>query len=484
MCRAFIAAVIFFAGCLSFSQPGAADIGESFARYGSTAVDTLEQRWYADGRWRLCLTAGCPRRNEDWGADALTYDLYLRWKTTHEAALVPYFARLAETSLRYGDPCAGADCRQWSDVPAWDALANLREYGVTDDDAILAKAQAAYDTIERSSVYARGACPEILYQLPFGRTNKLKTLETDSNLIRAALLLYRATADSAYLTGAVNRYAAVRQHYLDADVPLYTVYVFDDGTRCKQLRHRFFASVNGNMIEAGIELSQLTEDRTYLDQAIATAQAVADNLADARGIFANLQAENDVAEPLVEAMYDLARADMPFAREWILRNAEAAASARTPDGSYGRFFDGPPPVATTTAWQTNGGFALMIAAAALEPERVPVVASWADAGFVDENVTSLPATIRFTGSSIALIGAIGERCCEAGHARVLIDGEETFHRSGIWQNKSSSGLVAPQSVLFAWRWPNAGTHVLSFLPADENEKEGGSFLHLRGYILK
>jgi hypothetical protein len=91
----------------------------------------------------------------------------------------------------------------------------------------------------------------------------------------------------------------------------------------------------------------------------------------------------------------------------------------------------------------------------------------------------LPATVAFRGSSIALLGTLGERCCEAGHARVFVDGRETFDRGGIWQNKSSAGLALPQTVLFAWRWPSASAHVLRLEPGIFNRKEGGAFLHVR-----
>ena len=40
-------------------------------------------------------------------------------------------------------------------------------------------------------------------------------------------------------------------------------------------------------------------------------------------------------------------------------------------GEYGRFFDGPPPAVLATAWQINGGVALMQAAAALDPSGRP-----------------------------------------------------------------------------------------------------------------
>jgi hypothetical protein len=264
-------------------------------------------------------------------------------------------------------------------------------------------------------------------------------------------------------------------------VPLYTTYVFDDGHACAQLPHRFFASVNGDMIWAGIELQHDTGDAAYLHEAVASARAVVQHLSDANGVFADLQAENDVVEPLVEAMAALASRGEGFARTWILRNAAVALSARTGDGSFGRFFDGPPPTTTVTAWQTNGGLALEIAAAALAPGAVARPGSgWSAAVHVSRELDALPATLTFRGSGIALLGTLGERCCESGHASVLVDGRETFDRTGIWQDKSSSGLAIPDTVLFAWRWRAAGPHTLTFEPGTTNGKEGGPFLHIVG----
>lgn len=80
-----------------------------------------------------------------------------------------------------------------------------------------------------------------------------------------------------------------------------------------------------------------------------------------------------------------------------------------------------------------------------------------------------------------MIGTTGDHCCEAGHARVIVDGVETFDQTGIWPNKSSSGRRTPEAVLFAWRWPKAGHHTLRFMPAVANAKEGGAYLHLAGY---
>jgi hypothetical protein len=360
-------------------------------------------------------------------------------------------------------------------VPEWDAIADVREYQVTHDPRALAKAKAAFAYVEQAQVFAVGACPDIRYQQPDGEANKLKTLETDANAIKAALLLYSVTHDATYLASARTHYDAVRKWFRDPTLPLYSVYVFDDGTSCTQVPHRFFASVNGDMIWSGVELWKQTKDRTYLRDAQATARAIR-KLDDPNGVFADLQAENDIVEPLVEGMLAVG------ARDWILRNAAAAVSARGRDGTYGRFFDGPPPRSLTTAWQTNGGLALEIAAAALAPRtRVSTANRWRGARTVTRTI-STSDSVRFTGTSIALLGTLGEHCCENGHARVFIDGVETLDGTGIWQNKSSSGRSIPNTVLFAWRWPKRGTHTITFAPGVSNGKEGDSFLDVSGYV--
>src|SRR5439155_20820396 len=208
---------------------------------------------------------------------------------------------------------------------------------------------------------------------------------------------------------------------------------------------------------------------------------VVEKLGDPNGAFADLQAENDIVEPLVEGMYRLAHDAHSFpARTWILRNAAAAQSARAANGMFGRFFDGPPPRALTTAWQTNGGIAVEIAAAALAPStRISATRQWTGAQTHTQTI-SVGDTVTFTGAAIGLLGTLGEHCCENGHANVLVDGVETFDRTGIWQNKSSSGKSIPTTVLFAWRWPKRGTHTISFAPGEHNGKEGDSFLDLSG----
>jgi hypothetical protein len=477
--------VLCAAALIATLTPGAAaERVRTFANAGRDATSTLLGVWYAgDGAWRACNAVDCATGNTDWGYDSLTYVLASRYAATRDRRLLTPLRALVQSAPTFPGPCtAVSGCDSWSDVPEWDAIALMDEYTTTRDGRALAKAKAAFAYVENSSAYALGACPRILYQQPGGALNQLKTLETDANLIKAALLLYGATQRPDYLAAARSHYEAVRAYFLDPNVALYSVYVFDDGSTCTQVPHRFFASVNGDMIWSGVNLARATGDRAYLDQAISTGRAVADKLGDARGIFADLQAENDIVEPLVEGMATLARHGQAFARAWILRNAAAALSARARDGSFGRFFDGPPPESTITAWQANGGLALEIAASALASgERAPAVKAWSSAATVPVDVTALPSTITVRGSGVALLGTLGEQCCEAGHARLVIDGRETFDQTGIWQNKSSSGRTIPGTVLFAWRWPVAGVHTLTFEPGVENGKEGGAFLHLTGY---
>jgi hypothetical protein len=462
---------------LSGGRAGAA--APTFGRLGDDAAATLRTRLSVAGGWQLCTGAPCGTSDQDWGADGLTAAVVLRWRTSEDRAMLP-LARALVRKLHVYTTCRGvwAWCTDWSDIPVWDAVAGVRLFAMTGDATALARARAAYASVADSDVYARGACPALDYQRPFGRGGGLKTLETNANRVLAAVLLAQQTNDPAYLADARARYAAIRRWYYDRSVGLYTVYLFDDGVTCRALPHRFFASVNGVMIDAARMLAQSTHDTGYTRDAQAAMRALG-HLDDARGIFTDLQAENDDAAPLVVAVDGLARGGDPVARAWLLRNAAAAAHARTPDGLYGRFFDGPPPRAVVTAWQTAGGLALAIAAGALAPHaRVERDDPWPHAHAKPLRNVGVPATLRFTGSGVALLGTIGALCCEPGHARVFIDGRETTDGTGIWQNKSSSGRPLPNSVLFAWRWPRRGRHVLRFAGGVPNAKEGGPFLRL------
>ncbi len=458
---------------------------ETFAQYGNDAATLLETGLFVStGYWHLCKS-GCGVTNSDWGADSLTYTSFLRWQTHSDASLRPLFSQLAKTATTYGS-CTPQFC-PYSDQPAWDSIADSRVYKAIGDPQALAKARAAYAYVANSnSLFRFGACPQIRYQIPHAGGGGLKTLETDANMIKAALLLYGETGTVQYLDDAQTTYAAVRQWFRDPALPLYTVYIFDNGAACTQLPHRFFASVNGDMIWNGVRLYTVTKQHAYLDDALATAGAVETNLSDARGIFNDLQAENDVVEPLVEGMFDLATVDGDTkSSNWILTNARAAlAQDRSSDGYYGRFFDGPTPTWNVTVWQLNGGLALAIAAAALSPAENPDAGLWSNAHFVADAMTGIPSkTITFTGSGIAVVGAIGNLCCQAGHAGVLLDSKPIVDETGVWQNKSSSNLRIPGAVLFQWRWTTPGAHTVQFVSNGTNAKEGSPYINVDGYYV-
>ncbi|HEX9066355.1 MAG TPA: hypothetical protein VF843_14705, partial [Streptosporangiaceae bacterium] len=359
-------------------------------------------------------------------------------------------------------------------------------YQATGSPVALAKAKAALAWLGTLPGLNTGACPSVDYQWPFGHRGHLKTIETASNYIKAALLLYKATGTRSYLTSALAQYAQVRRYFLEPS-GLYTAYLIDNGTSCQRLPGRYFASVNGNMIWAGQRLAKVTGKLVYLREAVSTAKAVQARLSDGAGVFADLQADNDIAGPLAEAMYALARSDhQAFAARWLLANASAAGADVNAAGEYGRFFDGPAPAVLATAWQTNGGIAVMQAAAGLDPSGRPAGPQfWARAAFVPDRraLTGPSLTIAFAGRAIAIMGDIGARCCIAGHARILVDGVPTANQAGIWQNMSSPARRQPDQVLFAWRWPRTGHHVITILPGQYDPEEGGSYFAMTGYLL-
>jgi hypothetical protein len=456
-----------------------------YASRAARSASLLEHTFYnGTGLWHMCSGMSCSTKNRDWGSDSLTYALWFRWYLTRDPVIPPLLRELATTAHTWGPGDKGS-----SDTVMWDSIADSREYQVTGSSAALAKAKAAFAWVDSAMArgFGSGACPDIDYQWPYGHGGNLKTLETATNYIKAALLLHQITGSDRYLAKAQAQYEQVRRYFLIGSSPLYTVYVFDDGTTCTALPGRYFASVNGNMIWAGSALAAATGDRRYLLQAVATARAVGSRLSDAAGVYADLQADNDVVEPLVEAMYALAAADhQAFAARWLLAAASAAGGDQNAAGEFGRFFDGPPPTSVATAWQINGGVALIQAAAALHPHGSPADPGfWQRASYVadDRDLDDSPLRIIFTGRAIAIMGSVGAQCCIAGHARVFVDGTQTFDRTGVWQNMTSPSAQQPDQVLFAWRWPRSGHHTITIKPGIPDAMEGGSFFAMNGYLL-
>ena len=222
--------IIALIGCATGTIPaGAADTGGisstaatgrlDYAELAKSAVSVLENRYYTGaGTWNMCVPAICNVSNYDWGADSLTYSLYFDWQLTQDPQVAAIMTALAGTSREYD--LTGSD---WSDAPEWDAVADLREHQVTHDQAALAKAQAAFDVVDSVDVasFATGHCPSIDYQRPNGGHKKLKTLETDSNYVKAAILLYQVTGTPSYLAKARQKDPAVRNYFLSDRSALY-----------------------------------------------------------------------------------------------------------------------------------------------------------------------------------------------------------------------------------------------------------------------
>ena len=460
--------------------------GPTYGDGGKASSNSLQQLWYADGGWKLCLTTGCRVANSGTGAAALTYDAYFAWrpKDSGDASYGPMMEKIAETIPPFTRPCVDATCHTLSTVAMADAVALLRTYDPNQKDvAGLAKVSAALDALDHSSAYFRGACPDIPYAEPFGGKSMLKTLATDSNYAKAALSVAHYSQDKSYLDRGERRYLTARKYFFDPKAGLYTAYVLDDGKHCTQVPGQFQAGVNGDMIYAAYVLFVASRGSAYQTQATSVAQAVATKLSDGRGILANLEDEHDSAEPLFEAFYVLAKYwNQDFALDFVTRNAAAAEGARTQNGSIGRFFDGPPPEDGVTAWQTSGGFAATMAGQALQPgDALPSPGpDWKNAKFTPLKSQTMPQVIRFSGSGISLRGTLGDPCCPAG-ARVFIDGVETFDRTGIRQSYSPAGKI-PNSVLFAWQWPAAGKHEIRLEAKSPSDAEHA--VHLSGYEVK
>lgn len=478
---------ILYGLALAFALAAAPRPPATFAELGREAVATIATRWYAGGgRFRLC--SSCATTNSDWGADSLVDVLALRVLLASDPAAV---ALLRAVARDLPAPRIG----RFSDVPMWDAVAAVRVYDATGDPAALAHAERDYRALVEARGFALGGCAAIDAQLR-DDPGSVRTLETDANRILAAALLARRVRDRTFaraaLADARRRYAAIRRVFLDPQVPLYTVYAFARGGRCVPVPRQFFASVNGRMIEAGLELAAATGAARYAREARDTAAAIG-RLVDARGVFVDLQAQNDVVAPLVVAFAKLASTDLA-ARRWIARNAAAASHARGADGSYARFFDGPPPPprGTVSVFETNGGLALAIAAAAYAPDGRPPREAWSASRARPLAIRSAPATIAFRGSGIALVGPLpapGEPgCvrlrvgpCEGGRVGVLVDGRAPLSAIGVWQGKA---LVASRrTVLFAWRWPSPGEHRVALAPVAFNGKQGGTYTDLREALI-
>ncbi len=229
-------------------------LGSTFALAGTLATDTLLKRFSTGrGSWALCSPSLCGSADQDWGADSLTYTLALRERTRPAPALLRTLAQLALAAPRYPAACSGRSCVGWSDVPS----------GMRSPSRASTRPHTSRGPSRRRRRPSRSSrtrpCTRAVRALRSGTSspteaaNDLKTLETDGNAIKAALLLYARAARRriprdrrAPLCGGPKLLSRPRGR---RSTP---TYVFDNGAHCAQLPHRFFASGNGNMIWNGV----------------------------------------------------------------------------------------------------------------------------------------------------------------------------------------------------------------------------------------
>ena len=66
--------------CGIATSSGQTQSPSNYATYGSQAITNMINDFYTNGQWKAC-TSGCGSSNQDWGADSMTYTLFMRWKT-------------------------------------------------------------------------------------------------------------------------------------------------------------------------------------------------------------------------------------------------------------------------------------------------------------------------------------------------------------------------------------------------------------------
>src|SRR6185437_13557930 len=97
----------------------------TFRETSDAALATLQNVFYEDGTWKLCVPTKCSFLafdDFDWGADSLTAALYLRWSLEKDAAIPPMMKALDANGPTYG-ACTATSCPTWSDVTLWDSIA-------------------------------------------------------------------------------------------------------------------------------------------------------------------------------------------------------------------------------------------------------------------------------------------------------------------------------------------------------------------------
>ncbi|MGH9920782.1 MAG: glycoside hydrolase family 76 protein [Nitrososphaerales archaeon] len=152
------------------------------------------------------------------------------------------------------------------DDNTWLALALVRAYELTDEQALLELASRVFDFVTTAW------CSDTSWYLPGGLrwkdvpSNRSRNTCVNGPATELAALLYEKTHDERYLGWATRIYSWTHSALLGPD----GIYVdqIDPGGK---VATDVYSYNQGSMIGAGVLLSRATADSTYLEQAVATA---------------------------------------------------------------------------------------------------------------------------------------------------------------------------------------------------------------------
>ncbi len=254
----------------------------------------------------------------------------------------------------------------------WMALALLRAYEITGQDRYLTNAQRLWLDIQGgwNDHYGGG--------IAWRKTQRdYKNAPANGPAVILTARLYRVTGDPEYLDWALRIYNWLEENLVDPRTHL----VWDginrqgDGAIDKDW---LFTYNQGTYIGANVALWEVTGDEQYLERAKRTATASLLYLTRSGGVFQDEgQGDGGLFKGiLVRYLVELVRADEDTAqiRNALLRNAESAWASRTPSGTFGPRWQGPPHSGTVDLSSHLSGVMLMTLTAGLQASEVSAAA--------------------------------------------------------------------------------------------------------------
>jgi predicted alpha-1,6-mannanase (GH76 family) len=162
---------------------------------------------------------------------------------------------------------------KFNDDIMWWTIACTRAYAITHDDRYLKKAKVSFDFVYDN--FSDNKFGGGLYWIN-QRTSKNSCL--NSPAVIAAVRLSVLLKDPSYLEKARSLYAWQKKTLTDGTGKVFDSISYDRNRQTNRIG-RFSLTYNqGTYIGAGVLLFQQTRDKTYLDDAVKTAQWTRDNL--------------------------------------------------------------------------------------------------------------------------------------------------------------------------------------------------------------